>query len=111
MSVFPRWGVLRTSCGDVVFMSEQLFFNNAKNVSRRSLLDFVVIGDALATHCILTDYLDLSCKAAELPGAFFSVYSGLFLILTKYLSLNFHRFHSISGDNQIYSIACLANSG
>jgi hypothetical protein len=68
VNLFPRWGVLRTSNGDVVFLSEQLLFNNVKNVSRRSLLDFVVVGDVLATHCILTDYLDLSCKASELPG-------------------------------------------
>jgi len=89
-----------------VFLSENLLFNNTKNSSRRSLLDFIVVGDVLACHCILTDYLDLSCKAIELPGKIYILNCNTMHSAYNY----FYRLLSPSQYIKIYGIFGLANS-
>jgi hypothetical protein len=68
VSLYPKWGVLRTSRGDVFFEAQHLYIDNARNVSGTSLLNFLELGDVLAVQCRSSDYLEMSEIARGAPG-------------------------------------------
>ena len=68
VSLVPKWGVLRTSRGDVFFEAHHLYVDNARNVSGTSLLNFLELGDVLAVQCRSSDYLEVSEIARGAPG-------------------------------------------
>ena len=68
ISVLPKWGVLQTSSGNVFFENSHLFINGSRNSASTSLLNFVEVGDVLATQCKNADYLEVSELARNAPG-------------------------------------------
>jgi len=68
VSLHPKWGVLQTSSGNVFFENRHLFVNGCRNSSTTSLLNFVEVGDVLATQCKNADYLEVSEIARSSPG-------------------------------------------
>jgi hypothetical protein len=68
VSLYPKWGILRTSSGDVFFEAHHLYVDNARNVTSTSLLNFLELGDVLAVQCRSSDHLEISEIARSAPG-------------------------------------------
>jgi len=68
IGLFPKWGILRTASGDVFFQAHCLYANNCKNKHGSSLINSLVLGDVMATHCEMADYLTIAELASTSPG-------------------------------------------
>lgn len=66
VTLYPKWGVLRTASGDVFFEFQNFYVNNGRNTN--SLLNHLALGDVLATHCYMADYLKMTETARNAAG-------------------------------------------
>ena len=60
-SIYPKWGVIATSKGQVFFEINHVYIDNTRLDKSVSLLNFIEKGDTLAVQCVsVPDYLEMS---------------------------------------------------
>ena len=68
-SIYPKWGVIKTSKGEVFFEVNHVYIDNKKLSKQVSLLNHIEKGDTLAVQCVeVPDYLEMSEIARSAPG-------------------------------------------
>ena len=68
-SIYPKWGVIETTKGEVFFEINHVYVDNARLDKQVSLLNFIEKGDTLAVQCVnVPDYLEMSEIARSAPG-------------------------------------------
>ena len=68
-SIYPKWGVIKTSKGEVFFEVNHVYIDNSRLAKHSSLINQIEKGDTLAVQCIsIPDYLEMSEIARSAPG-------------------------------------------